>query len=60
MEIKKVGVLLEEEVAALVSAGKVLRGLSEAYSAKEVDTFDESAVDLFKALADVLHAVIGD
>ena len=59
MEIKKVGVLLEEEVTALVNAGKVLRGLSEAYSAKEVDEFDESAINLFKALADVLHIVIG-
>lgn len=59
MEIKKVGVLLEEEVTALVNAGKVLRGLSEAYKAKEVDEFDESAINLFKALADVLHIVIG-
>ena len=60
MEIKKVGVLLEEEVTTLVSAGKVLRGLSEAYKAKEVDEFDKNAIDLFKALADVLHTVIGD
>lgn len=60
MEIKKVGVLLEEEVTALVSAGKVLRGLSEAYGAKEIDEFDKNAVDLFKALADVLHTVIGE
>lgn len=60
MEIKKVGVLLEEEVAALVNAGKVLRSLSEAYSAKEIDEFDEGATNLFKALADVLHTVIGE
>lgn len=60
MEIKKVAILSEEEATALVGAGKVLRGLSEAYIAKEIDEFDGNALNLFKALKDVLNTVVGD
>jgi hypothetical protein len=57
MNIKKVAHLGESEVEILISAGKILRELSDGLADSAIDELSPETTNLLNALKDVLNSI---
>ena len=57
MEIKKVANLGDGEVETLVTAGKILRELSDSLADSRIDALSSETTNLLNALKDVLNSI---
>ena len=57
MNVKKIMSLSEEEIETLKAAGKLLGAIRSVLNAGEIDSLDDQAKNLLKALDSVLNEV---
>lgn len=58
MEIRKIVSLSEEEVNVLVSAGKLLKAIKNAFDSGEIDAIDDNGTKLIAAVNSVSSEVV--